>query len=137
MKNEKGITLVSLIVYVIVMTIVIGIMSSIITNFYNNTDSLQGNVAEIVKYSKFNNYFLKEVKIKDNKVDTISTNYILFASGNSFSISNNTIFYNNIKICDGVKNMEIVKGENDNIINVKISFNNFEKTMNYKIEEIY
>lgn len=137
MKNEKGITLVSLVVYVIVMTLVIGIMSTIITNFYKNTDTMQGNVEEVVKFSKFNNYFLKEVKTKDNKVDTISTNYILFTSGNSFSISNNVIYYNNIEICDEVQSMEITAGADETIVNVKISFENFNKSINYKIEEIY
>lgn len=137
MKNEKGITLVSLVVYIIVMTIVIAVMSSIITNFYNNTDSLQGNTQEILKFGKFNTYFLKEVKTENNKVDTISTNYILFASGNSFSISNNTIYYNNIKICDGVNSMEITSGDDASVVNVKICFDNFEKNMNYKIERIY
>lgn len=137
MKNEKGITLVSLVVYVIVMTLVIGIISSIITNFYKNTDTVKGNVEEIVKFSKFNNYFLKEVKTVNNKVDTISANYILFTSGNSFSISNNTIYYNNIEICNEVQSMEISAGADETIVNVKIGFENFNKTMNYKIEEMY
>lgn len=137
MKKEKGITLVSLVVYIVVMTIVIGVMSSIISNFYKNTDAVQGNVEEIVKFSKFNNYFLKEVKTKDNKVDSISTDYILFTSGNSFSISDNVIYYNNLEICDEVKSMEITAGADETIINVKISFNNFNKSINYKIEEIY
>lgn len=137
MKNEKGITLVSLVVYVIVMTLVIGIISSIITNFYKNTDTVKGNVEEIVKFSKFNNYFLKEVKTVNNKVDTISANYILFTSGNSFSISNNTIYYNNIEICNEVQSMEISEGADETIVNVNIGFENFNKTMNYKIEEMY
>ena len=136
MKKEKGITMVSLVLYIAVMTVVIGVMSSIITNFYKNTDTLQGNVSEIVEFGKFNSYFLKEVKINNNKVDHISSdnNYILFTSGNSFSISNNQIYYNNIKICDKVQSMQISLGKNGNgidksVINVTLNFQNFNKSV--------
>jgi len=142
MKNQKGITLVSVVIYVIVMLIVIGVMSSIINNFYKNTDAIQGNVEEVVKFNKFNNYFLKEVKAKNNQVDNVTDNYILFTSGNSFSISNNVIYYNNIEVCSGAKNMVITLGKNgdgiDNtVVNVNITFSNFSKSISYKIEEIY
>ena len=144
MRKEKGITMISLVVYVAVMTIVIGVMSSIITNFYKNTDTVQGNVQEIVEFSKFNNYFLKEVKSNNNKVDHISdeNNYILFTSGNSFSISDNKIYYNNIKICDEVQSMQISLGENGDgidksIINITLNFESFSKSISYKLENIY
>lgn len=144
MKNQKGVTLVSLVVYVVVMTMVIGVMSSIITNFYNNTDTVQGNVGEIVEFNKFNNYFLKEVKTTNNKVDTVSENYILFSSGNSFSISNNSIYYNDIKICKEVQSIQFVLEKDDedvedaySIINVTLNFENFNKTIRYKLENIY
>ena len=142
MKKEYGITLTSLVVYIIVMIIVIGVMSSITTNFYKNTDAVKGNVEEVVAFNKFNNYFLKEIKSKNNAVDNISNDYILFTSGNSFSIVNNVIYYNNIAICKNVQNMEITLGLNGDgidktIVNVSISFKNFNKSINYKIEEIY
>ena len=142
MKNQKGITLVSLVIYVIVMIIVICVMSSIISDFYKNTDAVRGDVEEVVKFNKFNNYFLKEVKTTNNEVDSLNDSYILFSSGNSFSISNNVIYYNNIEICDGVENMNITFGKNGDeidksIINVNISFESFSKKITYKIEEIY
>lgn len=142
MKNQRGITLVSLVVYILVMLVAIAIMGSITNNFYKNTDAIQENVEEVVKFNKFNNYFLKEVKTKNNKVDSISNNYILFTSGNSFSLSNNVIYYNNIEICDKVQSMEITFGKNGDvedktIVNVSISFNNFNKSISYKLENIY
>lgn len=142
MKKEKGITLISLVVYIMVMIIVVVIMSAITSNFYKNADAVKGNVEEVVKFNKFNNYFLKEIKLKNNAVDTVSSNYILFTSGNSFSLSNNVIYYNNMIVCEDVQNMEILLGLNGDgidktIINVNISFKNFNKSINYKIEEIY
>jgi len=146
MKKNNGVTMVSLVIYVVVMTVVLGVMSSIITSFYNNTDTVQGNVQEIVEFNKFNTYFLKEVKLNNNEVDHVSEDntYILFKSGNSFSISNNKIYYNNIKICDNVQDLkfvleqdtEDVEGEYS-IINVTVQLESFNKSLKYKLENIY
>ena len=144
MKKEKGITMLSLVIYVAVMTVVVAVMGSIITNFYNNTDTIQGNVQEIVEFNKFNNYFLKEIKSNNNEVDHIASDntYILFKSGNSFSISNNTIYYNKTRICNNVQSMQISLGEDGNgidksIVNVTLNFENFNKSITYKVENIY
>lgn len=144
MKKEKGITMVSLVIYVAVMTIVIALMSKIITNFYKNTDTMQGNLQNVVEFNKFNIYFLKEVKTTDNKVDHISNDnpYILFSSGNAFSINDGIIYYNNIKICENVQSMQFSLGKDGNgidrsIINVTLNFKNFNKSISYKIENIY
>lgn len=144
MKKEKGVTMVSLVIYVVVMTIAISIMSSIVTNFYENIDTVQVDVQEVVQFSKFNNYFLKEIKSDNNKVEKISdeNDYILFTSGNAFSIFDNDIYFNNIKVCKNVKSIQINFGKDGDgidksIINIKLSFEKFNKSMNYKIENIY
>lgn len=136
MKKENGITMISLVVYVVVMAIVLVIMTSIINNFYNNTSTVKGNVEEVVSFNKFNNYFLKEVKSYNNEIDSISSDYILFATGNSFSIKDDVIYYNNIEICDGVESMQINLVESD-IVNITINFENFNKSISYKVENIY
>lgn len=139
MKSQKGITLMSLVVYVIVMTIAIAVMGSIISKFYSNTDSMQADTKEVIEFNKFNTYFLKEIKKANNKVDKLDAKYILFTSGDSFSYSNNSIYYNNIAICKNVKDItfSFLEEEKKDIINVNIKFDNFQKSLNYKIEEIY
>lgn len=146
MKKENGVTMVSLVIYVIVMTLVVSIMSNIITSFYNNTETLKENIQEIINFNKFNSYFLKEVKAYDNEVDHVSANgdYILFKSGNSFSISEGNVYYNNIKICGNVENLSfsLIQGEEDeknkySIIKVTLTFEKYSKTLNYKLENIY
>lgn len=142
MIKEHGITLVSLVIYIIVMLIVLVVISTIINKFYQNTESMEADTEEILEFNKFNTYFLKEVKSKGNQVDTITPNYILFKTGNSFSVSNEKIYYNNIQICKGVKSLTIVQGkdgtgEEKDIIYVTLTFENFTKSINYKIEEIY
>lgn len=142
MKKEQGITLTALVIYIIVMIIVLGVISTIINQFYKNNNSIEADTEEILEFNKFNTYFLKEVKAKGNKVDTISNNYILFGTGNSFSLSNNKIYYNNVEICKGVQSLTIAQGkdgtgEEKNIIYITLTFENFTKSINYKIEEIY
>lgn len=138
MYKEKGITLISLIVYIIVIIIVIGVMSAITTNFYANINDMQLAKEDILEFNTFNTYFLKEVKASNNKLDSTEGSYILFSSGNSFSLMNNCIYYNDTAICTGVQEFECSKDEQDsNIINVRVKLNNFEKSMKYKIEEIY
>ena len=142
MKNNKGITLTALVVYIAVMIIALGVISAIITQFYKNTKSLDADTDEILQLNRFNTYFLKEVKARGNKVDSIKDNYILFSSGNSFSLSNNEILYNNIPICDKVKSITFKLGQNGDekdktIIYVQTTFNDFTKSMHYKLEEIY
>lgn len=142
MKNQKGITLTSLVIYVIAMIIVLGVMSSIITEFYKNTNNLNLDTEELLQFNNFNTYFLKVVKAKGNRVDTIKTNYILFSSGDSFSFANHQIYYNNIAICNGAEEFTILSGKNgdgisQDIVYVTIRFQNFTKSINYKIEEIY
>lgn len=145
MKKESGVTLNSLVIYIIVMITVIGIMSSVTTMFYTNVKDLDANSIEISKYNDFNNYFIKEIKSHGNSIDTIGNDgdYILFKSGNSFSYKNNNIYYNDLKIVSGVKNMSFAYYEDQqqnvshDIVTVNIAFDKYTKQMNYKVEEIY
>lgn len=151
MKKQNGITIISLILYIAVMLIVLVIMSSVISSFYDNVNGLNVNADKIIAFNKFNVYFLKEVKQYNNKVDTIksekNSSYILFTSGNSFLFNSDTncVYYNNLKICENVKDIKFAYGkivseedvEDKSIIKVTLDFENFSKTMNYKLENIY
>ena len=137
MKKQSGVTLVSLTIYIIVMIIVLFIMTMIVNQFYINVDNIEANTEEILQISKFNTYFLKEIKKQGNAIDTIDENYILFKTGNSFSFYNGTIYYNQIAVCKNVKDFAIIEGNAPNIVKTIISFTNYTKAMSYKVEEIY
>lgn len=68
MKSEKGITLVSVIIYVIAMLIIVTVVSVITSYFYKNinTGSLKENLNQ--QYTKFNSFFIEEVNKKGNKI---------------------------------------------------------------------
>ena len=136
MKSQNGITLSSLIIYIIVMIMVIGVMARVSFMFYNNVNKLDNRTVEISKFNNFNTYFIKEIKSPNNGIDKIQNNYILFKSGNSFLFQNQKIYYNNLMIVDNVKNLVFTK-ETETVINLNISFDEYSKQLRYKIEEIY
>lgn len=136
MKSQNGITLSSLIIYIIVMIMVIGVMARVSTMFYNNVNKLDNRTIEISKFNNFNTYFVKEIKLPNNGIDKIENNYILFKSGNSFLYQNQNIYYNDLMIVDNVKNLVFTK-ESESVINLNISFEEYSKQIKYKIEEIY
>lgn len=123
MKNNHGVTITSLIVYVIAMLIVIGIIANLTSFFYTNVLNLEDESSNISEISKFNMYFLKEVKNANNSIVQIEENKVTFVSGNTFTFQDDSIYLNNIKICKNIKNLNFSKEEinNKNVINVLIT----------------
>lgn len=108
MKSQKGITLVSVAIYIVLVFIVIGILATVTSNVRNELKKSGEEGTEIAELNKFEMFFLQEVKKQGNKVQEISANghQIIFASGSMyfFDSNNNTI------------NMR--KGENEPIITI-------------------
>lgn len=71
MKSEKGVSLVSLIIYLIAMTIAVGIVARISNYFYRNINILDTSLTSSEEFLNFNAYITKEVNIKGNEVQTI------------------------------------------------------------------
>ena len=120
MKSEKGVTLISLTVYVIVMAIVVSIVAVISSYFYTNTQDINESIDPITEYTKFNTFFSDEVNHENIKVlecktsyenpDDINSNiissYIVFDNGVQYTFlsENNGVYRNKVKICSGVEN---------------------------------
>lgn len=106
MKNNKGITLISLAMYVVAFAIIAGIVGTITSFFYTNVTELRDSTNSLGEFEKFNATFLEEVKKKDIKVVGIENGgrKITFTSGTviSFEQTNEGIYTNNVKICEGV-----------------------------------
>ena len=64
MQSQKGITLISITIYVIVMLIVVSVITVLTSYFYTNVDI--NSVSEDLnqQYTKFNSYFTEEVNKK-------------------------------------------------------------------------
>ena len=67
MKSNRGITIISLIVYIIVLSIVIGSTSMLIKYFYNNTEETVISKKTTDQYTRFMAYLTDEVNSRYNK----------------------------------------------------------------------
>ena len=121
MKSEKGVSLVSLIIYLIVMSITVGIVSRMSNYFYKNTEILNTSLTSSEEFLKFNTYITKEINEKGNTVATIGEKDIssgtmkyVFFSGTQDQITfiNNEIYFNKIKICSNLT-LKGLEYEND------------------------
>ena len=109
MKNNKGITLTSLIIYVIGMTIMVGTIATLTSFFYKNINIGSIN-NDTTQYTKFSSIFSEEINRKDNSVVKCKelsgeTSYIIFSSGIQYTFNKNSksIYKNNIKICEDIE----------------------------------
>lgn len=57
MKNQKGVTLISLTIYVIALTVIIAMLSVISTFFYKNVNDTQDDITPLTEFTNFNSYF--------------------------------------------------------------------------------
>ena len=114
MKSQKGVTLISLTIYVIVMAIVVGILSVITTFFYHNTKDFR-DINPLLEYTTFNSYFSDEVNNSNIKIVKCYTgttddeqNYIIFNNGVQYTYipANKGIYRNKVKICRNIENCE-------------------------------
>lgn len=62
MKNEKGVTLAVLVIYVIVFSITITLLASLSNYIYGNLDNINSEQVSSEEFNKFNTYFLDDVK---------------------------------------------------------------------------
>ena len=141
MQGEKGITLISITIYVIVMLIVVSVITVLTSYFYTNVDI--NSVSEDLnqQYTKFNSYFTEEVNKKGNKLlkigqiesDTGNQNYIIFSSGNQYTYvpQNQGIYRNQVKIAQNITGCTFSSKKEANgktTVTVTITGKNFEKT---------
>lgn len=134
MKSQKGITLISITIYVIVMAIVVGIVAILSTFFYSNVNDANEAVDPLTEYTKFNSFFTDEVNNKDIEVLGCGTtnngqNYIAFNNGVQYTYipENEAVYRNRVKIAKGIKECEF-KLDVENYKNViKVTFDSGDK----------
>lgn len=135
MKSQKGISLVSLIIYLAAMTITIAIIARISTYFYKNLKEVNDDTMASTEIIRFNSYFTKEINTAKNYVSQISEDQksITFAeTNNKFIFTNNEIYMNNILICSGIQDCSFNKSTND-VVAVTMIIDNNTYTNIYRI----
>ena len=112
-KSNKGVTLIILVIYIILLTIVVGFLSLISSNFYTNVKYIQDQGKYIAEFNKFNMYFIEDVKNNSN-IYTLKDNRIVFEDGTEYiykSSPDKGIYRNDVKICRNVEYCSFSKSE--------------------------
>lgn len=158
MKSEKGVTLMSLATYIVLMLIVVAILATVRTNFQSNLKQMNDQGTEASEISKFNMYFLQEVKKQGNNIKEISDdkNEISFTTGNKYIYRNNKIYLENsdgtsIEVASNISkckfNKKIENGKNIVIVTIQVGsadettneyvLDNEQSYSNFEEEETY
>lgn len=108
-NNKKGITLASLTIYVVVATLIVGILAFLNAQFFSNIAELTNESRIVSEKLDLKTSIIKDLKSSDEVT-------ITEFNSNSFRLSNNTkyeirkndelntyaVFRNDVKICDGI-----------------------------------
>ncbi len=112
MKNQKGVTLLALVIYIIVATIVISIIAFMSSRFYSNVDIIKSQDKYAVEFNKFNMFFVNDVKsYSDAKVESTK---ITFGDGNNsvvYELRGTDIYRNETKIASQIQAATFTSGE--------------------------
>ena len=139
MKSQKGITLISLTIYITAMTVVIAVMAIISSYFYTNVDETSKNIEPLTEYTKFNNFFTDEVNHMNIRVIDCKESYVVFSNNIQYSYipENKGVYRNNVKICRNVESCTFSRknqNQKDIIVVTMILSDNEPRTMEYTLK---
>lgn len=127
LKGEKGITLTSLVIYIIVFVIIIAIMANISNYFYSNIEGIKDSPKYVAEFNKFSMFFIADVK-RNTEIVTISEDSLQFADGTKYEYRDNSIYRNNEEISKYVKSFSfekkpyVINSFSKTLINVSSTF---------------
>ena len=127
LKGEKGITLTSLVIYIIVFVIIIAIMANISNYFYSNIGEIKDSPKYVAEFNKFSMFFIADVK-RNTEIVTISEDSLQFADETKYEYRDNSIYRNNEEISKYVKSFSfekkpyVINSFSKTLINVSSTF---------------
>ena len=142
MRNQKGITMVSLVIYVLSFAIIIGIIGSVTAFFSSGMREMNQNAGASSEYNKFNIYMSKYTKNGYNIIpDEYENNqYIAFEKDGEkivFEKVDDILYVDNVKLCENVDEFEakaITTENGKDMLKTKIKINGVVYTTDYVIE---
>ncbi len=105
MKSQKGVTLISLTIYVISMVSIVAIVAVISGYFYTNIEATSNTINPLTEYTKFNSFFSDEINHETIKVLECKENYVVFDNGVQYTYipENKGIYRNQVKIANEIE----------------------------------
>ena len=147
MKSNKGMTVMSVIIYVIVLSVVIGTMSIILRYFYKNTNETVISNDSSQQYTRFIAYFTDDINsgniIKENVIVTSNDIKLTYkdSSIHEYLYENQNIYYivsnggnidKKIILCSKIEQCQFTK-LNDKIM-TKIKVGDTVQNLNFNIK---
>ena len=62
MKSERGVTLVILVIYILMFSVVMGLLATLSNYIYSNLSYVNDNSIDVSEFNKFNMYFIEDTK---------------------------------------------------------------------------
>lgn len=141
--KEKGVTLVALTIYILIFMMIIGILTTISTVFYNNIGKVIEDPKYISEFNKFVMFFATDIKNYNSAIVTENTvtinDNIIYKFENNKIYRNDTVIAKNILSCKFTITPFNVNTITKNIINldIKIGRNSsdfFEKSIDFTMK---
>lgn len=150
LASSKGITLTSLVIYIIAMTIIMATISVITIYFYKNTHSIQDTTQNSSNLTRFNTYFTNDIKEEKIKAQLQDEGKKIVLTKNdteqiTYTVAGDGIYRNKVKICNNIQKgttFELKENYNETktihktqiIVNIKIGeTETIEKKLEYII----
>lgn len=135
MKSEKGITLISVIIYLFAMVMALTIVGLITSFFFENIYEIKDMGELTSEYNKFNIFFIEDMK------NSYAVNYENIGENSKiqfspevgskdtiiYSINGGSIYRDSVKIADNISNFKVIN-YNKNSIEVKVTLADTEET---------
>lgn len=142
-KSQKGMTMISLVIYIASFSIVAIVIGFVTRFFYSNTKLLNSEIYSAAEYNKLNMYLAKESEESGNsfvEFNDLSNMYKLeFSNGNVYTYDkdNNLLYCNKVCLCENVQgfkaSVDYTSGKE--VVKVKVDFSNKSYTTNYTMSE--
>ena len=139
-NNNKGITLVSLMGYVILTITILAVLTSLSIHFRRNLSDMDTKTIQDSKFDKINLQMLEETKTSGNSIniDETTTQKIVFTNGNTYTYDSSelAVYLNdNIEVIDNVTlfNATVEEKTTKQILKLKVSINGKERIMEYVV----
>ncbi len=149
MKEQKGITLTSLVIYIIVVTIIVSTLAVMSSHFFLNANDLKYQDKYAVEFNKFNMFFINDVK--NNNKAQVEDQKIVFDDGTTYTLEGDSIYRDDLVIATKIQFLEFTSSTykvpdtntTKNLINVHLtigdnrtaSSNSFQNDVNQNIKD--
>ena len=139
MKSERGVSLTTLVAYISVFMIIIGIVTTVSSHFYENLDTVKKPSKYISEFNKFAMFFVADIKANDS-YKTISSSSLELKDGTIYEYKDGNIYRNDKIISKSLVSFSFTNSEyteNDfkkTIINVNAVYGEGENTLERNVD---